>query len=395
MSCLLITNDYPPKLGGIQIYLWELWRRQPADQVSVYTRDYPGAQEFDAGEDYRIIRETRFPLLPTPAVRRRAEEIIAEVKPQLVLIDPALPLGIIGRKLSVPYGLVLHGAEATIPTQLPLLRSAMNRVVGGAEFVISASQWASDMVSPATAAPKTPSQLKPDTDRFRSNTAKAASQTPFHYIPPGVDTARFHPHSEAQKSAARQRFGLGEDALVLLSVSRLVPRKGMDNLIKAAPGLQRDHPNLELVIAGGGRDLSRLQAVAKRTGANVKFLGRVDDEDLPSLYGSADIFAMLCRERWGGLEQEGFGVVFLEAAASGIPQIAGDSGGAAEAVAHGETGFVVPAHRQNAYMADALRDLVESPALRQQMGASARLRAEREFSYDLLAERLQKVLRVK
>jgi len=390
MSCLLITNDYPPKLGGIQIYLWELWRRLPADRVSVYTRDYPGAQEFDAGEDYRIFRETRFPLLPTPAVRRRAEEIIAEVKPQLVLIDPALPLGVIGRKLSVPYGLVLHGAEATIPTQLPLLRSAMNRVVGGAELVISASQWASDMVSPATAASKTPSPLKPDTDRFR--TAKAASQTPFHYIPPGVDTARFHPHSEAQKSTARRRFGLGEDALVLLSVSRLVPRKGMDNLIKAAAGLQRDHPNLEMVIAGGGRDLSRLQAVAKRTGTSVKFLGRVADEDLPSLYGSADIFAMLCRERWGGLEQEGFGVVFLEAAASGIPQIAGYSGGAAEAVAHGETGFVVPAHRQNAYMADALRDLVESPALRQQMGASARQRAEREFSYDLLAKRLRQVL---
>ena len=391
MSCLLITNDYPPKLGGIQIYLWELWRRLPADQVSVYTRDYTEAQEFDAAEDYRIFRETRFPLLPTPAVRRRAEKIIAEVKPQLVLIDPALPLGIIGRKLSVPYGLVLHGAEATIPTQLPGLRSAMNRVVGGADLVISASQWASDMVSPAKAAPKT---LKPDTDHFRLSTSKAASRTPFHYIPPGVDTARFHPHSEAQKSAARRRFGLGEDALVLLSVSRLVPRKGMDNLIKAAAGLQRDHPNLELVIAGGGRDLSRLQAVAKRAGASVKFLGRVADEDLPSLYGSADIFAMLCRERWGGLEQEGFGVVFLEAAASGIPQIAGDSGGAAEAVAHGETGFVVPAHRQNAYMTDALRDLAESPALRQQMGASARLRAEREFSYDLLAERLQKVLGV-
>ena len=395
MSCLLITNDYPPKLGGIQIYLWELWRRLPADRVSVYTRDYPGTQEFDAGEDYHIIRETRFPLLPTPAVRRRAEEIIAEVKPRLVLIDPALPLGAIGRKLSVPYGLVLHGAEGTIPTQLPMLRSAMNRVVGGAEFVISASQWASDMVSPATAASKTSSPLKQDTDRFRPNTAKAAPQTPFHYIPPGVDTARFHPHSEAQKSAARQRFGLGEDALVLLSVSRLVPRKGMDNLIKSAAGLQRDHPNLELVIAGGGRDLSRLQAIAKRAGANVKFLGRVADEDLPSLYGSADIFAMLCRERWGGLEQEGFGVVFLEAAASGIPQIAGDSGGAAEAVAHGETGFVVPAHRQNAYMADALRDLVESPALRQQMGSQARQRAELEFSYDLLAERLQKVLGIK
>ena len=394
MSCLLITNDYPPKLGGIQIYLWELWRRLPSDQVSVYTRDYPGAREFDAGENYRIIRETRFPLLPTPAVRRRAEEIIAEVKPRLVLIDPALPLGIVGRKLSVPYGLVLHGAEATIPTQLPLLRSAMNRTVSAAEFVVSASQWATDTVSPAQAASKTPSPLKPGTDRSRFHSAETASQTPFHYIPPGVDTARFHPHSEAQKSAARQRFGLGENALVLLSVSRLVPRKGMDNLIKAAAGLQGDHPNLELVIAGGGRDLSRLQAIAKRTGANVKFLGRVSDEDLPSLYGSADIFAMLCRERWGGLEQEGFGVVFLEAAASGIPQIAGDSGGAAEAVSHGETGFVVPAHRPSAYMSETLQDLVESPALRQQMGAKARLRVEAEFSYDLLAERLREVLGV-
>ena len=372
MSCLLITNDYPPKLGGIQIYLWELWRRLPPDQVSVYTRDYPGAREFDAGENYRIFRETRFPLLPTPAVRRRAEEIIAEVKPRLVLIDPALPLGIIGRKLSVPYGVVLHGAEATIPTQLPLLRSAMNRTVSAAEFVVSASQWATDTVSPA----------------------QAASRTPFHYIPPGVDTARFHPHTPEEKSAARQRFGLGENALVLLSVSRLVPRKGMDNLIKTAASLQGDHPNLELVIAGGGRDLSRLQAVAKQTGANVKFLGRVSDEDLPSLYGSADIFAMLCRERWGGLEQEGFGVVFLEAAASGIPQIAGDSGGAAEAVAHGETGFVVPAHRPNTYMAETLQDLVESPALRQQMGEKARLRVEAGFSYDLLAERLQGILGV-
>lgn len=373
MSCLLITNDYPPKLGGIQIYLWELWRRLPPDRVSVYTRDYTGSQSFDTGESYRIIRETRFPLLPTPAVRRRAEEIIAEMKPDMVLLDPALPLGLIGRKLSVPYGLVLHGAEATIPTQLPLLRSTMNRVVKDAELVISASQWATDTVSPAA-------------------DSRAALSTPFYYIPPGVDIDRFRPHSITEKISARRRFGLGENALVLLSVSRLVPRKGMDNLIKTGASLQSDHPNLELVIAGGGRDLSRLQAIARRSGANVKFLGRVPDEDLPSLYGSADIFAMLCRERWGGLEQEGFGVVFLEAAASGIPQIAGDSGGAAEAVEHGKTGFVVPAHRANKYMIDAVRRLVENSELRRQMGENARRRAEREFSYDLLATQLGAVL---
>ena len=364
MSCLLITNDYPPKLGGIQIYLWELWRRLPPDKVSVYTRDYPGSHSFDQGEDYRIFRETRFPLLPTPAVRRKAEEIIAEMKPDLVLIDPALPLGLIGRKLSLPFGVVLHGAEATIPTQLPLLRSTMKRLIDTSELVISASQWATDTVSPAN--------------------------SKIHYIPPGVDTDRFRPHTEDEKLAARQRFGLSKDALVLLSVSRLVPRKGMDNLIRVAADLQSDHPDLKLVIAGDGRDLSRLQKIAKQTGANVKFLGRVPDKDLPSLYGTADIFAMLCRERWGGLEQEGFGVVFLEAAASGIPQIAGDSGGAAEAVANGETGLVVPAHRK--YIADAIRHLIVDPRLRQQMGENARLRAEQDFSYDLLATRLSSAL---
>ncbi len=364
MSCLLVTNDYPPKLGGIQIYLWELWRRLPPDKVSVYTRDYPGSHNFDQGEDYRIFRETRFPLLPTPAVRRKAEEIIAEMKPDLVLIDPALPLGLIGRKLSLPFGVVLHGAEATIPTQLPLLGSTMKRVIDTSELVISASQWATDTVSPAN--------------------------SKIHYIPPGVDTDRFRPHAEDEKLAARQRFGISEDALVLLSVSRLVPRKGMDNLIRAAADLQSDHPDLKLVIAGDGRDRSRLQKIAKQTGANVKFLGRVPDKDLPSLYGTADIFAMLCRQRWGGLEQEGFGVVFLEAAASGIPQIAGDSGGAAEAVANGETGLIVSAHRK--YIAEVIRRLIVDPHLRQQMGENARLRAEQDFSYDLLATRLSSAL---
>lgn len=367
MSCLLITNDYPPKLGGIQIYLWELWRRLPPGQVSVYTRDYTGAQSFDAGENCRIIRETRWPLLPTSALRRRAERIIAEVEPSLVLIDPALPLGLIGHKLSVPYGLVLHGAEATIPTQLPLLRSAMNRVAKSAELVISASQWA-------------------------AANSLAASKTPFHYIPPGVDTDRFRPHDKQEIVAARKRFGLSEDALLLLSVSRLVPRKGMDNLIKTTARLQSKHPNLELAIAGEGRDFSRLQAIAKRSRANVSFLGRVPAEHLPSLYGAADIFAMLCRERWGGLEQEGFGVVFLEAAASGIPQIAGNSGGAAEAVEHGKTGFVVPAHRPNQSMTDAFLRLLEDATLRRQMGENARQRAQQDFSYDLLARRLKGIL---
>src|SRR5207247_1653761 len=123
--------------------------------------------------------------------------------------------------------------------------------------------------------------------------------------------------------------------------SRLVPRKGMDTLVEAAARLAPNHPGLTVAVAGAGRDRSRLERLARRSGSPVRFLGRVPDADLPRVHGMADVFAMACRNRWAGLEQEGFGIVFLEAAACGVPQVAGDSGGAAEAVLDGEAGLVV------------------------------------------------------
>ena len=128
------------------------------------------------------------------------------------------------------------------------------------------------------------------------------------------------------------------------------------------------------------------------TGAPVRMLGRVPDADLAALYGSADVFAMLCRNRWIGLEQEGFGIVFLEAAACGVPQVAGDSGGAAEAVSDGETGLVVREPRSVEEVETALGRLIADDALRHTMGTAARQRAEAEFSYDLLAARLDAAL---
>jgi phosphatidylinositol alpha-1,6-mannosyltransferase len=166
----------------------------------------------------------------------------------------------------------------------------------------------------------------------------------------------------------------------------------MDVLVRTAALLAPDRPDLTVAIAGDGRDRPRLERLIRRTGAPVRLLGRVPDDDLPALYGAADVFAMLCRNRWAGLEQEGFGVVFLEAAAAGVPQIAGHSGGAAEAVIHGETGLVAHRPSDARGVAKALSRLLDDRSLRTTMGRAARARAVAEFSYDTLASRLEKAL---
>jgi phosphatidylinositol alpha-1,6-mannosyltransferase len=163
----------------------------------------------------------------------------------------------------------------------------------------------------------------------------------------------------------------------------------MDTLIEAAAKLASARRDVTVAIAGDGRDRARLERLIRRSGAPVRLLGRVGDERLPSLYACADAFAMLCRNRWGGLEQEGFGIVFLEAAACGVAQVAGDSGGAGEAVVDGATGIVL----RRPHDAAALARLLDDADLRRTLGTAARARAEREYAYDVLAARLDDALR--
>jgi phosphatidylinositol alpha-1,6-mannosyltransferase len=215
---------------------------------------------------------------------------------------------------------------------------------------------------------------------------RAAGRTlPSVVIPPGVDTTRFVPQTAAQRRATRKRFGITQDALVIASVSRLVPRKGFDTLIRLIDELGRS--DVELIIVGGGRDRERLERRAE--GLPVRFLGRVADDELPAVYGCADLFAMLCRDRWAGLEQEGFGIVFLEAAAAGLPSVAGRSGGSHEAVLDGRTGFVVDG---GPAAIGALTELLDDPARRTEMGRAARQRAVDQFEYDALAAQLGQAL---
>jgi phosphatidyl-myo-inositol dimannoside synthase len=362
---LLVTNDFPPKIGGIQSLLWEWWRRLPPDSFAVLTSPYEGTAEFDAAQPFHIERTREPVLLPHPWMVQRVNEMAARVGADLVVLDPALPLGLIGPSLKLPYDVVLHGAEVTVPGRLPLSKQTLGHVLRRARHVVAAGGY------PA-----------------REAEHAAGRALPITIVPPGVDTERFVPLDRAARLEARVHFGLPADAELIVGISRLVPRKGFDTAIRAVALLQKSRPNLRLAIAGGGRDADRLKGLAASLGAPVTFLGRVSNEDLPRLYACADLYTMLCRNRWGGLEQEGFGIVFLEAAACGVPQVAGDSGGAAEAVDDGVTGLVVRRPDDPRDVAAAFEHLLDDDELRARMGLAGRVRAIESFSYDVLAHRL-------
>lgn len=371
MKHLLVTNDFPPKIGGIQSLLWEWWRRLPPASFAVLTSPYEGSAEFDAEQAF-LVERTREPvLLPHPWMVRRIDAMAAEVGAELVVLDPALPLGLVGPSLARPYSVVLHGAEVTVPGRLPLTRAALAHVLRGARHVIAAGGY------PAAEAERA-----------------AGCSLPLTVVPPGVDTERFRPLDAAERQAARAHFGIADDAELIVGISRLVPRKGFDTAIRAVARLAPSRPRLTLVIAGAGRDRRRLEQLASELRAPVRFVGRVPHDDLPRLYGCADLAAMLCRNRWGGLEQEGFGIVFVEAAACGVPQVAGASGGAAEAVDDGVTGRVIERPTDVDAVVAAFAELLDDPQQRVRMGAAARQRAVSEFSYDVLAARLGRALGV-
>jgi phosphatidylinositol alpha-1,6-mannosyltransferase len=375
MPSLLVTNDFPPKIGGIQSYLYELWRRLPPAETTVFTTPYDGASEWDARQAFRVVRADEKLLLPTPALTRRVAALAREVGAQVIFLDPMLPLGEIElqlRKLDQPVAprvVIGHGAEVSLWGRVPPTSLVARRVLRSVAGVVAAGNY------PATEMARVAGRLLPTL-----------------VVPPGVDTERFRPATDDERRATRERFGLDPSKLLVLGLSRLVPRKGFDVLIDA---LARTDLDVQLAIGGGGRDRARLERHAWHAGMQrrVRFLGRVPDDDLAPLYAASDVFAMLCRaDRWGGLEAEGFGVVFLEAAGCGVPSIAGRGGGSHEAVADGETGFVVPPRDVQA-VRNALVQLLVDTDLRARMGAAARQRALDHFRYDDIVARLLPVTR--
>jgi phosphatidyl-myo-inositol dimannoside synthase len=364
VTSLLVTNDFPPKVGGIQSYLYELWRRLPPEETHVLTTPYPGAADWDAAQPFGIERVRRRVLLPSPSLARRVDAIARERGADVIFLDPVLPLGLIGHRLgAAPHVLIAHGAEVNVPGRVPGGRTLARRVLEAASGLVAAGAY------PARAAARA-----------------AGTELPTLVVPPGVDPDRFRPLSARERAAARHRLGLPVDRPLVLGLSRLVPRKGFDVLIDAVAGMD---PGVQLAIGGAGRDARRLERRAAERGITGRctFLGRVPDADLAGLYGCADVFAMVCRERWGGLEAEGYGIVFVEAAACGVPSVAGRSGGSHEAVVEGETGFVVDPHDAGGVRA-ALGRLLGDDALRERLGAAARTRAVERLTYDRQVTRL-------
>lgn len=370
MKHLLVTNDFPPKIGGIQSLLWEWWRRLPSESFAVLTSPYAGSAEFDASQSFRIERTREPVLLPHPFMVQRINSMAREFGADFVVLDPAVPLGLVGPSLELPYMVVVHGAEVTVPGRLPMSNLALARVLRRSTHVIAAGGY------PAAEA------------------RRLAGSVPITVIPPGVDVERFSPLDSDARGRARESFGVDRDAQLVVGLSRLVPRKGFDVLIEAAARLRDDFPRLRVLIGGSGRDESRLKGLIERHHAPVRLVGRVPNESLAAFYGCADVSAMLCRSRWGGLEQEGFGIVFAEAAACGVAQLAGRSGGAAEAVVDGETGIVVDDPTDVGRVAESLRSLLSDDERRSAMARASRARAVAEFDYDVLARRLGSVLGV-
>jgi phosphatidylinositol alpha-1,6-mannosyltransferase len=364
---LLITNDFPPRPGGIQQFVHNLAVRRPAGSLVVYASTWKGAEKFDAEQPFEVVRETTGMLLPTPAAARRAAELARSYDCDTVWFGAAAPLGLLAdglrRRAGVRRAVALtHGHEVGWAA-LPGARAALRRIARGNDVVTYLGEYT------------------------RVRLAKALhGLTDLQRLAPGVDVDAYHPGVDGAPVRARHRL---TGRPVIVCVSRLVARKGQDTLIRALPAVRRRIPEAALLVVGGGPYRPTLERLAREQGVekDVVFTGSVPWAELPAHYAAGDVYAMPCRTRNRGLDVEGLGIVYLEASATGLPVIAGDSGGAPDAVREGETGHVVSGH-DVAALAGRLIELLADPERARAMGAAGRAWVEREWRWETQAARL-------
>ncbi|HTM84772.1 MAG TPA: GDP-mannose-dependent alpha-(1-6)-phosphatidylinositol monomannoside mannosyltransferase [Mycobacterium sp.] len=355
---LLVTNDFPPRRGGIQSYLEafvDQLVRDGSHQLTVYAPKWKGAEHYDDVAEraggFTVVRHPTTLMVPEPAVAGRMRRLIAEHQIDTVWFGAAAPLALLGplaRRAGASRVVAsTHGHEVGW-SMLPMARTALRRIGDDADVVTFVSRYTRH--------------------RFASAFGPDAA---LEHLPPGVDTERFVPDPVA-RAELRERYRLG-DRPVVVCLSRLVPRKGQDMLIRALPEIRQRVGGAALVIVGGGPYLKTLQQLAQRHGVaeHVVFTGGVPAAELPAHHALADVFAMPCRTRGAGLDVEGLGIVYLEASACGVPVIAGTSGGAPETVLDGQTGTVVDG-TDVAAVASAVSDLLADPGRAAAMGVAGR-----------------------
>ena len=362
MRTLVVTNDFPPRPGGIQSYVHSLATRQPDGEVVVYASSWKGAEAFDAEQPFPVVRADTSVLLPTPERLREARAVATAEGCDRVWFGAAAPLGLMARRLGLPSVASTHGHEIAW-ARLPALRQVLQRIEVDRFTALG------------------------DYTRVR---LQPVLRAPVDLLPPGVDSTLFRPGRGGDD--VRRRLGLS-DRPVVVCVSRLVPRKGQDVLIRALPLVQQRIPDASVLLVGGGPHAPKLRELAASVGVadDVVMTGSVPWEELPAHHDAGDVFAMPCRSRFRGLEVEGLGIVFLEASATGKPVVAGDSGGAPDAVRDGETGYVVDGTSVE-QVADRVAALLEDPDRARTMGAAGRTWVETAWTWELQAARLRQLL---
>jgi phosphatidyl-myo-inositol dimannoside synthase len=370
---LIVTNDFPPRQGGIQSFVHALATRLPHGMVTVYAPKWQGAAEFDARQPFPVVRHPTSLMLPVPAVARRAARIARDHECEAVLFGAAAPLGLITPALRRSSGItkavaLTHGHEAGWAA-LPGARALLRRIGDEVDTLTYLGEY------------------------FRTRIAGALSReaaTRMVRLAPGVDVDVFRPG--AGGAPIRERFGLA-GLPVVVCVSRLVPRKGQDTLLKAWPAVQAERRDATLLLVGDGPYRHDLEQLARRLGVSdaVRFTGSVPQAELPAYYDAGDVFAMPCRTRRAGLDVEGLGIVYLEASATGLPVVGGDSGGAPDAVLDGETGYVVPGG-DPAMAAQRIAELLTDPDKAKAMGEKGMAWVDLEWRRELGAARLESLL---
>lgn len=372
---LIVTNDFPPRPGGIQSFVHSMALRLPRDSVVVYTsswKDNTEVRAFDREQPFPVIRDATKMMVPNPWVFRRAKDIARAEKCDAVWFGAAAPLGLMGvglREAGVSRLVATtHGHEAGW-AQLPVSKGLMRRIGDSVDTLTYLGEYTRSKIAPV---------LSPE----------AAAR--MVQLPPGVDETVFRPGVGGGE--VRARYGLA-DRPVVVCVSRLVKRKGQDTLVRAMPEILRRIPDAALLVVGGGPYRGDLEKLVDEVGvrASVTFTGPVPWAELPAHHEAGDVFAMPCRTRRRGLDVEGLGIVYLEASAVGRPVVAGDSGGAPDAVLDGETGYVVDG-RSTEQVASRVAELLLDPVTAKAMGERGRQWVEEAWRWDLLAGRLRGLL---
>lgn len=396
---LLVTNDFPPTLGGIQSYLRDFLGRLSGRDIVVFcsTQDSEAAERYDRTLDYQVVRWPHAVMLPTPATARRLRELIEEHGIETVWFGAAAPLGLMAPAARAAGATrvvaTTHGHEVGW-SMLPGARQLLRRVFRSADVVTYISEYT------------------------RRRLRKVLADARVAHLPSGVDLDYFRPADPEVSRRVRERYGIASEALLVVVISRLVPRKGQDQLIRCWPSVRAAFPDARLLVVGEGRYAATLEMLIARAdstvagrvarsgldastpqgtqaftcpqSAGIRLTGRLERDDMRDLLAAADLFAMPARTRFGGLDVEGLGIVYLEAQACGVPVIAGRSGGAPETVV-GRSGVIVDG-RDEAALAEAIRRLLGDAQLRDQMGKAGREYVTAHWSMGLMTQRLRQVL---